>query len=434
MSPRGWYAVAAAATIAAVAGVASAAGSVSRAPSARPAAPSAARVRNLDIAFYRARVARDPRAARDFAQLASLYLQRARETGDNADLERAEATARHSLGLRRGRNEPAYGVLASSLLAQHRFAEALEVGRALLAMDSSSVAARGLVAETELELGDYAEARRLFGMLATYRTDPGIAPRLARWEELRGRPLEARRLMRAARDAAARRHAMPREQLAWFQLRLGDLALRAGQLGEAMRELEDGLRLLPSDARLVAALSRVYAARHEWRRAAEAGELAVSQALDPATLGLLADAYTALGEPPKSEEYDRAMALSVLRQPGPYLRAWSLYLLDHDRDVALVLAKVRQELATRRDVYGYDLLAWALHKSGRDREALGPMRTALSLGTRDATLYYHAGTIQLALSDTAAARRSYTTALEINPYWHPTQPGAVRAWLTASTR
>jgi tetratricopeptide (TPR) repeat protein len=271
-------------------------------------------------------------------------------------------------------------------------------------------------------------------MLATYRADLGVAPRLARWEELRGRPLEARRLMREARDAAAHRHGLPPEQLAWFQLRLGDLALRAGQLDEAARELDAGLRILPSDARLLAATARVDAARHEWRRAADAGERAVAQALDPATLGLLADIYTVLDDGPKAAEYDRAMALSVLRQPGPYHRAWSLYLLDHDREVPHVLAKVREELATRRDIYGYDLLAWALHKSGRDAEAIAPMRTALSLGTRDAMLYYHVGAIQLGLGDTVQARRSYATALEINPYWHPTQPAAVRAWLDGTTR
>ena len=110
-------------------------------------------------------------------------------------------------------------------MAQHRFAEALDVGRELLALDSTSVAARGLVAETELELGRYDEAGRLFGQLATYEGDIGVAPRLARWDELHGRPEEARRLLRLARDEAGRRHAMPKEQIAWFHLRLGDLAL-----------------------------------------------------------------------------------------------------------------------------------------------------------------------------------------------------------------
>ena len=433
MSERAWYALAATLALTVAAGIARAAGPDAP-PISSPSAAAAANIRDLDIAFYTARVSRDPRSARDFTQLAGLYLERARETADNADLARAEQNARHSLALRTGRNDQAFGVLASSLLAQHRFAEALEAGRALLAADTTSVAARGLVAETELELGHYAEAGRLFGMLATYRGELGVAPRLARWEELRGRPEEARRLMRDARDQAARRHGMPREQVAWFHLRLGDLALRAGRLDEARHELEGGLRILPSDYRLLGARARLEAARHQWRRAADDGELAIAHVLDPATLGLLYDSYAALGDSAKAAEYYRAMALAVLQQPGPYHRAWSLFLLDHDREVPRVLAKVEDELRTRRDVYGYDLLAWALHKSNRDAEALAPMRRALGLGTRDAMLHYHAGMIRLAVGDTTGARASLDTALAINPYWHPTQPAAVRALLDSLER
>ena len=128
------------------------------------------------------------------------------------------------------------------------------------------------------------------------------------------------------------------------------------------------------------------------------------------------------------------MALAVLRQPGPYHRAWSLYLLDHDRDVPRVLEKVEQELRSRQDVYGWDLLAWALHKSRRDAEAVAPMRRALAMGTRDAMLHYHAGTIALAVGDTTAARAHLDTALAINPYWHPTQPAVVRALLDSLGR
>ncbi len=429
-----WYAVAAALAVTAAAGVVAADGANGRSTAPEVATPSPSRIRDLDIAFYQGRVARDPLSARDFTQLANLYLQRARETADNEDLVRAEEIARHSLSLRRGRNDEAFGVLASSLLGQHRFVEALEVGQRLLTADSTSIAARGLVAETELELGRYDEARRLFGMLATYRADLGVAPRLARWEELRGHPEEARRLLRQARDVAARRHGMPREQIAWFQLRLGDLALRAGQLDEAERELNAGRRILPDDYRLLGATARLDAARHDWRGAADAGEHAVARALDPATLGLLHDVYVALGDTAKANEYYRAMALAVLHQPGPYHRAWSLFLLDHDREVPRVLANVEEELTTRRDVYGYDLLAWALHKSGRDAEAMAPMERALALGTRDAMLYYHAGTIALARGDTVSARGRLTEALATNPHWHPSQPAAVRAVLDSLAR
>jgi tetratricopeptide (TPR) repeat protein len=429
-----WYAASAVAALAAAAGIARAAAG-GRAPAgAATAAPSPARIRDLDIEFYRARTVRDPRSARDFTQLAGLYLQRARETADNADLERAEQTARHSLALRRGRNDEAVGVLASSLMGQHRFAEAHDAALELLRSDSTSVPARGMVAEAAVELGRYDEAARLFGMLETYQADLGTAPRLARWAELRGRPDEARQLLRRALDDATHRHGMPREQLAWFHLRLGDLALRSGHLPEAEHELDAGLAILPGDYRLLGTLARLEAVRHQWRRAVEAGELAVSHALDPATLGLLSDAWHALGDTARSNEYDRAMALSVLRQPGAYHRAWSLHLLDNGRDVAAVLGNVRHELETRRDIYGYDLLAWALHGSGRDDEARAPMAQALALGTQDAMLYYHAGMIDLEAGDTAAARSHLARALAINPSWHPTQPARAQAVLDSLSR
>jgi len=87
------------------------------------------------------------------------------------------------------------------------------------------------------------------------------------------------------------------------------------------------------------------------------------------------------------------MEVAVLGQPGQWHRAWSLFLLDHGRRVPEVLAHVREELETRRDVYGYDLLAWALHKAGRDGEARAAMDAALAQGTKDPLLLRHAAEI-----------------------------------------
>jgi tetratricopeptide (TPR) repeat protein len=388
-----------------------------------------ARIRDQDIDFYRVRVRRDPRSAADYTQLAGLYLQRARQTTDNGDLIRAERNARHSLRVRSGRNAAAFGVLASSLLAQHRFDEALIVAQELVAADSTSIAARGLLAETQYELGRYPEAARTLGGLGTYRLDPSAAPRLARWAELHGRPGEARRLLRAARDEASRRHGVPKEQLAWYQLRLGDLALRNGHLVEATAELRAGLSFSPEDYRLLGTLARVQSARGRWQEAIEYGERAIRRALDPATLGVVGEAYAAIGESGKAEEYYHTMETVVLHQPGPFHRAWSLFLLDHDRDVAPVLAKVQEEIRTRQDIYGYDLLAWALHRSGRDLEAREAMNHALALSTRDAMLFYHAGMIERGLGSTWSARHYLRAALETNPYWHPLQPDRARAVL-----
>ena len=92
------------------------------------AAPlSETEVLELDLAFFEARVARDSFAARDHAQLARLYLERARRSGmADADLARAEEHARRSLALRGAHNGEALQILASALMGRHRFSEALK--------------------------------------------------------------------------------------------------------------------------------------------------------------------------------------------------------------------------------------------------------------------------------------------------------------------
>jgi len=377
-----------------------------------------AQLRERNLAFYEWRLTRDPSSAFDLGQLASLYLQRGRERGDPQDVLRAEALARNSIADRATRNTHAYMTLVSTLMTQHRFVEARGWAERLVTLDSTSLTARAVLGEIEMELGDYAAARRRFGALYGRRATLAVAPRLARWLELQGRVEAARRLLSGALDSARAQPRLPREQLAWFHLRLGDLELRSGHLGTASRVFGDGLAIAPQDARLLAAMARLETARGRWRRAVDFGEQAIAIAPDPATLGLVGDGYFALGDSAQSASYWHAMEAVTLAQPGGFHRAWSLFLLDHGRRVPEVLDRVREEIRSRPDVYGWDLLAWALHLAGRDREALPAMARALSLGTRDATLFYHAGMIERSLGHRLAARDALTRALAADP-WFP---------------
>jgi tetratricopeptide (TPR) repeat protein len=123
------------------------------------------------------------------------------------------------------------------------------------------------------------------------------------------------------------------------------------------------------------------------------------------------------------------MEVSVRRQTGSLHRGWGLFLLDRGRRVDQVAAQAEADLRTRRDVYGWDLLAWARHRQGRDAEARAAMAQALRMGTRDAMLLYHAGMIAHALHDDAAAARDLSAALEIDPRFHPLQARRARAVL-----
>jgi len=286
-----------------------------------------------------------------------------------------------------------------------------------------------MLGEIELELGDYAAARRTFGTLLTVRTDFVVAPRFARWEELNGHPQAAEGLFRGALAQAEAHHGTPPSQLAWFHWRLGDLALRSGRPDEANAELSKGLEVVPDDPRLLGTMARLSAARHRWKEAIDEGERALARVVDPATLGLLSQAYAAVGDTARSADALTAMAVAVLNQPGPFHRGWSLLLLEQGREVPEVLARARAELATRRDVYGWDLLAWSLYRSGRAAEAVPAADRALALDTRDAMLWYHAGMIRLAAGDSGGGRTALRTALRINPLWDPFQPDSARAAL-----
>jgi tetratricopeptide (TPR) repeat protein len=383
--------------------------------------------RDADIALYESALKADPFSGTFRTRLAALYMDRARETGLEEDVLRAEQLARASLAARTQHNASAFATLATTLLAQHRFIDARDVARQLVAGEPGVGGHEALLGEIELELGDYAAADRRFGALGDSVRRLGIAPRAARWEEVNGRPGTARFLLEGAWREARTRDDLPRMQVAWFALRLGDFERRQGRHATAERILREGLALAPSDHRLLAELARVAADQGRWSDAIDLGERATAVTLDPSTLGLVSDAYAVVGDSAASRRYAAAMETAVLGQQLPFHRAWSLFLLDRHRQVPEVARRARSELRTRRDVYGYDLMAWALHQQGRAAEARAFSDSALMRGTRDAMLWYHAGMIARTTGDDARSCTLLSRALALNAHFHPSRAAAARA-------
>jgi hypothetical protein len=89
------------------------------------------------------------------------------------------------------------------------------------------------------------------------------------------------------------------------------------------------------------------------------------------------------------------MSVSALKQPGVIHRAWGLFLLDHGTaiDRADVLKRAQRELEIRKDVYGHDLMAWALYRNGQLEGARKEMKLAMSQHTEDVMLTEHAKAI-----------------------------------------
>ncbi len=366
--------------------------------------------RDMQIKVWHQALDADPTSALVLGQLAALHAQRAREGGTWDDYLQAEAYARRSIGKRTHRNGATSVTLVTVLLAQHRFVEARTEAAALVKREPDIPQYRALLGDVSMELGDYATTQAMFDSAWSERGGLSTAPRLSRWLELNGNVRDARRMLVAARDDAMSRRDVAKESKAWFNMRVGDLELRAGHLRAADVAFRAGLAIEPNDPRLNAAMARLAAAQERPRDVILWGERAIGMQLDPATLGLVGDAYGALGDTAKSTEYFHTLEVAVSAQPGPFHRAWSVYLLDHNLRVAEVLQKAQDELVERKDIYGYDLVAWALHKSGRDAEATTMMREALKLHTPDPLLRRHAEAIAKASGQTVLASTGAPTS------------------------
>lgn len=346
--------------------------------------------RDTQIAVWNQALAADAKSALAMGQLAALHLQRAREGGTWDDYLQAESLARRSLQTRVKRNAKTAVTLTQALLAQHRFTDALEVANQLVSWEPDPVEYRALLGEVAMEVGDDSTAAAMFAYVWSARRNLSVAPRLARWLELTNQVEKARRVMADARDAAIARRDVPKETKAWFHLRVGDIELRAGRAQAAVEAFRAGLAIEPQDPRLLAAMARVADHQRDHDAVIVWGERAIGIQMEPATLGLLAAAYAESGDSAKANEYGEALALVAASQPGPFHRAWSLYLLDRGQQVDHIVERSLAELQVRKDVYGYDLAAWAMFRAGRMREARVLMARAMRFKTPDPLLATHA--------------------------------------------
>jgi Flp pilus assembly protein TadD len=108
------------------------------------------------------------------------------------------------------------------------------------------------------------------------------------------------------------------------------------------------------------------------------------------------------------------------------------YEADHGSARAAVRAARAVHLAAD-SIWTADALAWALHAQGRDTQALSYAREATRLGTNDAMLWVHRGTIEQSLG-LRSAQRNLRSGLSMDPGLSVWQRQQARTTLRAATR
>ena len=363
------------------------------------------------IKFFQLRVDRNPKDYVSCRILGEFHEKKAEETGDLASYERAETALRRCLEIAPNYDK-AKASLAAVLCSRHKFAEGLALARGVLAKDPSNIDALATLGDALLETGQYAEAEKAINELRQKTDAAPVLSRVASLLELKGQSDEALKVMGEA-EAKARKQGGD-VGAAWFKARMGDIAFVAGRVDEA----ESHYRSVPPrtdpyhDA--TAALGRLRAGQGRYAEAITYYQKAVAIGPDPHMLAALGDLYIKLGREDEAKPlFGRVVAIAGGK--NEYLRALSLFYSDHDRDLPEALALARKDFEDRKDVYGYDTLAWALLKNNQPEEASQVMAKAFEVGAKDANLDYHAALIQLKLGNKALAKEHLTRALARNP-------------------
>jgi tetratricopeptide (TPR) repeat protein len=374
------------------------------------------------IAFHQRQVARDPDDSIAHVRLASAYVQKARESGDVTYHDLADRTLQRALHLTPAGPVAARAttLLASVRLARHEFRDALRLAERAAADDPS---AQAVVGDAHLELGDIEQAARAYDRLRDLAGPRHPHGRLAALQFLRG---DVRGSIEHMQEAvrASRSGGAPREHVAWAQAQLADLHFHAGDLVQADAEATAALATDPGSHRARAMLARVRAGQQRFGEAADLYGRALAVVPLPEYAAALGDVLTRLGRHAEARrQYDLVEHIAALSRIGKVIHNRELALFYADRGVKLpeALALAERELEVRRDVYTFDVLAWARLKNGQVPEAVAAMQEALRLGTLDARLLFHAGMIYRAAGDTMRAAGYLRRALAINAQFHVLQ-------------
>jgi tetratricopeptide (TPR) repeat protein len=376
-----------------------------------------------EVSFWSRRLEADPGDLVAAVRLADASGSEARLTGDAAGWTRALAAADAALAAE-PRYLPALVARSSALVALHRFAEARDTARAVIERDPANPAALGVLGDASLELGDLAAAGSAYQSLRLVAGGAASLVRDGRLAFLRGDPSGAVAAHEAA-VRAARGEALDGSALAFYEATLGETLLATGAGAAARDAFDRALATRPGLPVALAGLARLDAFDGDVTGAIERLDAALAAVPSPDWLALRADLLAMRGGPADAAaaaaDHATIEAIASLGDDagGVYDRSLVRFLADHGLDPARAVRLARAELEVRRDVYGFDALAWALHAAGDASGAAAAMDDALAAGTRDAHLWYHAGVIAAEQGRTTEARAYLEDAMALGPALDP---------------
>ncbi len=357
------------------------------------------------IAAAQEQVRNSPRDAMAYVALAESFLLRRRETSNT----RLFALASNAMGAAKTLAPRSSEVRTSAvqlLFSDHRFSEAAEETRKLIALNPGNATAHLLLSDALVEEGKYEEAVSALEDANDISPDLRVYARASYLRWIDGDHQGAVELM----GDAIKMGSLTKEAVAWCYVELGMLYWHSSELGHAAQAASLAAQTIPNYPPAIELQARVAASKGELdpaivhyqnlltRRSTVAAHIALSELLSKAGRGEEAKTQRTLAEELALHD-PLALALHDAR-----------YKLHPEATLKLA----EQALAERSNIYTRDALALALLRSGEVARALTLIGETPRHGSLDASIWLHRGLIQAAANDAKSAQASLQRALDLN--------------------
>lgn len=353
-------------------------------------------------------------------QLATLYIQEARATGNYAYYDKAALNCIDDVLNKDSKNFD--GIILKSViyLSQHHFAEGLEFAQKAKAMNPYNSYAYGLSVDGNVEMGNYKEAVADADKMLSIRPDIRSYSRASYLREIYGDYPGAIEAMKMAVDAGA-----PGEEgTEWARVQLGHLYENTGDLLNAEMYYTIALQYRTGYAYALAGLAHIAAAKKDYNKSIACYKQADSSVADFSIEEELADLYHETGDKERADAMQKKIIAEMNGQSqtaqnddnvGHYVDKELAYAYLKINDYDNALKHALMEYNRRPDnIDVNECLAWVYYSKGDYAKALHYIKSALKTNSKNPTLLCRAGLIYAKSGDKLLAKTTLQQALKTN--------------------
>ncbi len=353
--------------------------------------------------------------------LSQAYIQESRITGDHGYYDAAALDLLNDVLANEPKNFDALCCKATVLLSQHHFADALVVAKEALPINPNSAFIYGLMCDSYVELGNYAEAVKMSDKMISIRPDIRSYARISYLREIHGDlngAIEACKLAVGAGYPGL-------EQTEWSRMILAHLYESTGHLDTAEYHYKVALQERPDYAFAIAGLGKIEKIKGNYKEAIKHYEKAKTLIIEYTFSDELTDLYRLNNEKEKAE----ASAKNVIEMLSPISNADEsssahghyadkelafAYLKTNDTENALKHAMLEFERRPN-NIDVCETVAWVLYKKGDFVRANQAITKALATNCKNPVLLCHAGLIKIKAGEIDKGMELIKAALIANP-------------------